>query len=165
MSFNDLDAIKISGFMGFSKINELMMNDCTNVPKERGIYFVLNPTRQRDLSDLNVGGHFKGRNPTVSFTELQRNWVEDTLVLYIGKAGGLSSRATLHSRLKQYMRFGNGEPVGHWGGRLIWQLNNNRDLSICWLELPENEPCEIEKSLIREFTGRYGKRPFANLTG
>lgn len=165
MNFNDITSIKESGFEGFIKINELMMTNCANVPRQQGIYFVLNPTRQRDLSDLNVGGHFKGRNPTISFTELQSNWVDDTLVLYIGKAGGFSSQATLHSRLKQYMRFGNGEPVGHWGGRFIWQLNNNQDLVIGWKPLPGEEPREVEKRLIREFTTVYRKRPFANLTG
>lgn len=165
MNFNDIGVLKKSGFKGFIKINELMKNGCANIPRQQGIYFVLNRFGGKELSDVNVGGHFKGRNPTISFPELNRNWVDNTVVLYIGKAGGFSSRATLYSRLKQYMRFGCGEPVGHWGGRLIWQLNNNRDLIICWMELPEDEPREIEKSLIQEFTINYGMRPFANLVG
>ena len=84
-------------------------------------------------------------------------------MIYIGKAGGSNSRATLHSRLKQYMRFGEGEPVGHWGGRLIWQLENHRELTVCYKTLANSEPREEEKKLILEFESIHGKIPFANL--
>ena len=94
---------------------------------------------------------------------LKNNLVEDTLVVYIGKAGGSNSRATLHSRLKQYMRFGEGKPVGHWGGRLIWQLENHRELTVCYKTLANSEPREEEKKLILEFESIHGKIPFANL--
>jgi len=61
------------------------------------------------------------------------------------------------------MRFGNGKPVGHWGGRLIWQLKNNQNLIICFLLLPATEPIDLEKYLILNFESKYGKMPFANL--
>ena len=162
MLFNDTSEMKEFGFIGFETIDTLMMYECSQVPKQKGIYFVLNQGPSNFLQN-SVGGHFKGKNPTVSINKLKNNLVENTLVIYIGKAGGSNSRATLHSRLKQYMRFGEGEPVGHWGGRLIWQLKNHRELTICYKTLPNSEPREEEKKLILEFESIYGKIPFANL--
>ena len=149
-------------FIGFETIDTLMLYECSQVPKQKGIYFVLNQEPSNFLQN-SVGGHFKGKNPTVSINELKNNLVEDTLVVYIGKAGGSNSRATLHSRLKQYMRFGEGEPVGHWGGRLIWQLENHRELTVCYKTLANSEPREEEKKLILEFESIHGNIPFANL--
>ena len=162
MLTGNINKLKSYGFEGFHTVNTLQKNDCSTIPKQKGIYFVLNQGPSNFLQN-SVGGHFKGKNPTVSINELKNNLVEDTLVIYIGKAGGSNSRATLHSRLKQYMRFGEGEPVGHWGGRLIWQLKNHRELTICYKTLPNPEPREEEKKLILEFESIHGNIPFANL--
>ena len=59
---------------------------------------------------------FKNKAPTVALDALVANWVDDAEVVYIGKAD------QLRRRLTQYADFGAGKPVGHWGGRLIWQL-------------------------------------------
>lgn len=164
MLFDDIKEMKESGFEGFETVDTLMIYECSQVPKQNGIYFVLNQGGKPSFLQKSIGGHFKGRNPTVSVNELRENWINDTLVVYIGKAGGTNSRATLQSRLKQYMQFGQGDPVGHWGGRLIWQLSNNRDLIVGWKPLPKSEPREEEKKLIRDFELSYGKMPFANLS-
>jgi len=37
--------------------------------------------------DESIGGHFKGKNPTVAVGTLENKWVDDALVLNIGKAG------------------------------------------------------------------------------
>lgn len=162
MLFNDTSEMKEIGFKGFETIDTLMMYECSQVPKQKGIYFVLNQGPSNFLQN-SAGGHFKGKNPTVSINKLKNNLVEGTIVVYIGKAGGSNSRSTLHSRLKQYMRFGEGEPVGHWGGRLIWQLENHRELTVCYKTLANSEPREEEKKLILEFESIHGKIPFANL--
>jgi hypothetical protein len=165
MDYNSIESLKHEGFEGFEDVQKLMDYGCISVPKVRGVYFILNPTYEKKFMKINVGGHFKEKDPTVSVDELERNWVKDSIVLYMGKAGGPNSKATLQKRLKQYMRFGQGEPVGHWGGRLIWQLKNSHDLIVCWGKLPDGDPREVEKALIQDFTQTYGKRPFANLTG
>ena len=62
------------------------------------------------------------------------------------------------------MCFGQGKPVGHWGGRLIWQLEDAKDLIVCWKVLEKEEPREEEKKMIQAFKKQHeGKRPFANL--
>jgi len=164
MKFESINDVKSAGFTGFEKISSLMSNRCINIPKIKGIYLVLIDNKPVFMKE-NIGGHFKGKNPTVPISVLESNWVENTIVIYIGKAGGGSSKATLKSRIKQYINFGGGQPVGHWGGRLIWQLSNNTDFKICWKETPNSNPREIEKNLISDFENIYYKKPFANLQG
>lgn len=164
MDFNNIEAIKSSGFIGFRKMSELFV-DSSSIPKIRGVYLVLNPNYQNpEYLQTGTGGHFKGKNPNVLLEELHSNWVENSLVVYIGKAGGEGSGATLHSRLKQYFSFGQGKNIGHWGGRLIWQLKNSADLIVCWKPLPTDAPRVYESQLIQTFVTAFSKRPFANLT-
>jgi hypothetical protein len=87
---------------------------------------------------------------------LARNWVDDAEVVYIGKAD------QLRRRLRQFADFGAGKPVGHWGGRLIWQLPNIDQLLVAWKETPGRVPIEAERELIAAFRRVYGKPPFAN---
>ena len=65
----------------------------------------------------------------------------------------------------QYLKFGQGKNIGHYGGRLIWQLKNHLDLIFCWLPMTDTEPRELEKKILADFIQQYGQRPFANLTG
>ena len=92
--------------------------------------------------------------------------MDGTEILYIGKAGGGTSSSTLYKRIKQYLDFGNGKKVGHWGGRYIWQLQDSDDLYFCWKETQTgNLPREEETSLITIFKESHeGKLPFTNLT-
>ncbi|WAC49365.1 hypothetical protein OVA03_05510 [Asticcacaulis sp. SL142] len=112
-----------------------------------------------------TGGHFKGRDPTVSTDKLTAKWLDDESVVYVGKAGSRGSKATLRKRLKSYFDFGTGKPVGHWGGRYIWQLAYANDLIVAWKSLGESDPSPsaFETKLLRDFKARCGKLPFANL--
>ena len=105
---------------------------------------------------VSLGGRFKGKDPTVSSRELCENWVTGTPVVYIGKA------TSLRARLRQYRDFGNGKPVGHWGGRYIWQLADAAELLVAW-KPTAGEPRTIEAEMIAAFVQQFGKRPFANL--
>ena len=167
MNFNNLSEIKKAGFIGFKKMSELF-KDSSMLSEEKGVYFVLylsnKPPR---FMSIGTGGHFKGKNPNVSIAKLKSNWVDDAIVVYIGKGGGLNqkgkeSKATLKSRLKTYFSFGKGNDVGHSGGRYIWQLKNSKDLVVCWYPTPDKEPAEVETNFIIEFKINYSKRPFAN---
>ena len=111
---------------------------------------------------VGTGGHFKRKDPNVSIDVLKLNWV-DSLVVYIGQAGGGASNATLNSRLKQYFRFGQGKNAAHYGGRYIWQLENSEDLIVCWKPLPNDDSRTMERQLIKSFKNEFSKRPFANL--
>ena len=160
----EIDNLKELGFLGFHSVKYLIETDCGNIPNVMGVYIVFCRSEQINFLNDSIGGHFKGKNPTVSINKLSEKWVDNTPILYIGKAGGFKSNATLKKRIKQYIQFGNGQPVGHWGGRLIWQIKENRELLIAYKSLSDIDPREYEKTLITKFFENYGKLPFANLT-
>ena len=162
MNNTELQQLKEDGFTGFKTVKELKC-DMSSVPAHKGVYVIL---RENDgepkFVETGTGGFFKGKNPNVSIAELNKNWVKDSSIMYMGKAGGQNS-ATLNSRLKQYMKFGNGQPIGHWGGRYIWQLEDADELIVCWKETTE-DPRDVEVLMIKEFKKLHGGcRPFANL--
>ncbi|MEE9193246.1 MAG: hypothetical protein V3U21_01795 [Thermodesulfobacteriota bacterium] len=161
---NSEEGLRVMGFEGFVSVMSLIDSNCINIPKCKGVYLVLFENGPPRFNNTSVCGHFKGRNPLVSLDKLISKWVDSALIINIGKAGGSGSGVTLHSRLKQYMRFGEGKPVGHWGGRYIWQIENWTELILCWKQLPLDEPRKVEKELINEFVAQYGKLPFANRT-
>ncbi|MFL5802393.1 MAG: hypothetical protein ACJ8CR_11730 [Roseiflexaceae bacterium] len=134
------------------------------MPRERGIYLILRLANAPPIFlPHSAGGHFKGKDPSVDVTILQRNWLDKPIVVYIGKAGSQNGKATLKKRLWQYMEFGLGKPVGHRGGRYIWQLADVKDLLVCWKPTLFVDPAVIEKHLIQAFQAKYGRPPFANL--
>jgi len=162
--FKTIEDIRQQGFVGFVKIQELF-NDQSKIPEKPGIYMVLYLGSNRPSFIIpGTGGFFKGKNPNVSTEALLSNWVKDTVTLYIGKAGGTGSDATLKKRLRQYLRFGQGADIGHYGGRLIWQIKDSGNLLVCWKTQMSEEPRVMEYELIQEFVLQYGKRPFANLS-
>lgn len=151
------EEIEKYGFVGFKTIAELS-NDCTCIPKCEGVYLVLFPENLNvEFLTTGTGGFFKGKDPNVQASVLKENWVLKSNIVYIGKA------TSLKQRLKQYLQFGAGGAVGHYGGRYIWQLKNSQSLIICWKTLNGDDPREIESKLIKKFTDEFGKLPFANL--
>lgn len=156
MTFNNIIEIKNEGFIGFKKMSELFL-DNSMLPNNNGVYLVLNiDNKPGQFLTVGSGGHFKGKNPNISLAELKINWVDNTKVVYIGKA------TSLKTRLRQYFSFGQGKNIGHYGGRLIWQLKYSKDLVVCWKSL-QSDPRAYEAELIKQFVETYGNRPFANL--
>lgn len=153
-----------AGFTGFTTIGALMADTCA-APAAAGVYVVMrNDDGRPTFTTKGTGGFFNQKDPNVSIDELERNWVDDTSIVYIGKAGGPKSGATLRSRLRQYMEFGQGKPIGHYGGRYIWQLQDARELTVCWKVIGDKDPRDVENQMIAMFKVEHGgRRPFANL--
>ncbi|MBP3454948.1 MAG: hypothetical protein J6K38_01655 [Alistipes sp.] len=164
MDFKTIDNLRRSGFSGFLSVATLRQ-DLSLIPDIRGVYMVVRTGGSMPkFLTTGSGGHHKGEDPNVPIEELRTKWVEGTCVLYIGKAGDEGCGATLRSRLRQYLRFGQGKSEGHKGGRYIWQIEDSDKLLFCWRPLPSGNPSETETSLIEEFKHRYDSRfPFANL--
>lgn len=162
MFFSDIEKIKEAGFTGFVDIENLI--DKKHEPsKHPGVYMVIKPDNETiEFINPGSGGFFKGKNPNVDISVLKQNYVNEAIVLYIGKAGSLTGKATLYSRINQYLKFGQGKNIGHWGGRYIWQIKNPEKLIFCWKPI-DTEPKEYERALINSFIKQYGKMPFANL--
>lgn len=110
MNFDSLSSMRRSGFQGFVPIRKLRLSECSTVPFSKAIYLILRVNLKcASFLSVSAGGQFKQRNPTVSITLLQDKWVDNALVLYIGKAG-----RSLRRRIGTYVRFGQGAPVAHW---------------------------------------------------
>ena len=148
------EGLAAAGFVGFVNWAELSWDE---VPSGQGVYVVMTdgPDPPEYLS-RSPAGWFKRRDPTGSRTTLEAAWVEGCPLVYIGKA------ARLRTRLRQYRDHGQGKPVGHWGGRYIWQLSNSGDLVVAW-RVTDEDPEQLEKEMLAAFLDQYGQLPFANL--
>lgn len=147
-------SLREAAFEGWITFGELRTSTC---PPTGGVYVVTyGGALPTDWPDRSCGGWFKGKDPSVAKDALVANWVGGADVVYIGKADHLKRR------LVQFADFGAGKPIGHWGGRLIWQLPNVGDLRVAWKETPDRSPLRAEADLIDLFRQTYGKPPFAN---
>ena len=147
-------------FKGFKTIRELK-ESCSEVPSSNGVYLVLRRNNQQPIFSISsLGGYVKVPNdsPCYSLSYLQEQYVNGTCILYIGKS------TNMRSRLRSYMRFGQGKRASHGGGRAIWQMTDVDDFVICWAETLENSRM-VEWRMIQAFKlSHEGKRPFANMS-
>lgn len=147
-------ALEDAGFSGWAPLSAIRTTVC---PSSGGVYVITyEGSAPVEFRARSCGGWFKGKDPTASREMLVANWVEGAEVVYIGKADSLKRRLT------QFADFGAGRPVGHWGGRLIWQLPNVDALRVAWKETPGRVLVELEAEMISAFRQAYGKPPFAN---
>lgn len=147
-------------FKGFKTIRELK-ESCSEVPSSNGVFLVLRRNNQQPIFRISsLGGYVKvpDDSPCYSLSYLQEQYVNGTCILYIGKS------TNMRSRLRSYMRFGQGKRASHGGGRAIWQMTDVDDFVICWAETLENSRM-VEWRMIQAFKLRHeGKRPFANMS-
>ena len=159
--FNDIDLMKKSGYTGFLPIEELIKSRKV-IDKLKGVYLVLYLLDSQPIFvEKGTGGYFKGEDPNVPIEVLKVKWITGTKVVYIGRGGQKGKKSNLKSRLSQYIRFGQGKNVGHRGGRYIYQIENSKNLVICWKYT--EDPEVVESELIDKFISVYGKLPFGNL--
>jgi hypothetical protein len=145
--------LKSIGFEGFVPVER----GSVLAPDGPGTYVVLRDSVDDPaFAELSKGGWFKGKDPAVAVEALSAKWVIGAVVVYIGQSGGL------RRRIRQLARFGVGKPVGHWGGRYLWQLNDCPELIVAWRR--DDQPVTGEQRLLAGFTAHYGRMPFANLS-
>lgn len=153
-----LEKLINNGFEGFVSVKDLKEDfKSGGIPEAEGVYHVLRlKETEPEFLKKGSGGYHKGKEPNVSIDELQQNWIDAESVVYIGKA------KELYKRIQQYIKFGSGKNVGHFGGRYIWQLADSNDLVVCWKCV--NDSRSVEAVMITDFKENHnGKRPFANL--
>ena len=155
-------ALENAEFVGWATWLQLRRSGYSAIPALPGAYVVYRPTAAvPTFVHPSPAGWFKGEDPTVFEARLQGEWIEGAQVIHIGKAD------VLRRRLTQFGQFGAGEPVGHRGGRLIWQLPDADDLLVAWHEITWAEAArDYERRLLAAFAEKHdGRRLFANLTG
>ena len=150
-----------AGFSGFVPFGQLVQ---VEPPTDAGVYVVVRVNAGPPIFvESSPAGRFKGKDPTVGRELLDTAWVPGSEVLYIGKAGaGRSGRRGLRKRLEEYRRHGEGQPIGHWGGRYIWQLRDAGELLVAWRVTGDESPELVEARMLDDFVGQFGRRPFAN---
>ena len=165
-SLMSISSLQSQGFSGFVRVADLRSGNQDNIPDAPGVYLVLRDfVSHPDFLEVGTGGHFKRKDPNVPIARLTNEWVEQALIVYVGQSGS-NSDGTLRKRIGQLIDFGQGKPVGHWGGRLMWQLQGADRLLVCWKEVVGADPEEPKKELIKAFkSGHSRRRPFANLRG
>jgi hypothetical protein len=147
--------LEADGFEGWVTFDHLRNTD--PCPTSGGVYVVSRSDQSAPcFLDQSCGGWFKDRDPTVTNDHLVANWVDDAEIVYIGKANNL------RRRLREFAKFGAGYKIGHWGGRLIWQLEESSTLLVAWKETPDLDPASVEAHMIADFRSAYGHPPFAN---
>ncbi len=166
MNFTKIGLLK-EGFVGFYNINSFFNGRADiKIPGNPGNYIVFRIEKSKPtFLEKSPAGWFKGIDPTVGIEKLGGKWVEGANVLYIGQTGYTEGKkGTLKYRIQTFIKFGSGKDVGHWGGRLIWQVKGHENFLIAWRIIENNEnPLIKEKQMRKEFKDIYGKIPFANL--
>lgn len=158
------DPVDLSGFSGWVPFAAL---PTAEVPPSPGVYVIVRPSDEPPtFLDVSPAGHFKGRDPTVPVAELAALWVPGARIVYIGKAalGGIGRRG-LRKRLDEFRRFGSGAPIGHSGGRRIWQLADHAELLVGWRVTDDIDAAKTETAMIAAFRAHHGRLPFANMRG
>ncbi len=157
-SRGSLASAGFTGWVRFADLEPALQDIPTAVA---GIYVVLRERRADPpawVTPSPVGLTWRG-DPSVSIEQLGANWVSGAQVVYIGKA----ESGRLRSRLREFLRYGEGRGGRHAGGRLIWQLPDPWMLRVAWQVLPAGaNALAFEGKLIAAFRSVYGKPPFAN---
>ena len=97
MKFNLINEFKSEGFSGFVTIDELMKNNCSQIPTKKGIYIVIRKSNKKPTFMIeSVGGHFKGKNPTVDISKLESQWAKLNLFAVL-----ISQEQTIIYKLKR----------------------------------------------------------------
>jgi hypothetical protein len=158
--------LRQSGYEGFVTIGALRESDFGGVPDQPGVYLALYASQDPPrFLPVSPAGEIAGESATIPVDELEDFWVPDALVLYAGMAGGKGKKATLRSRVEQFLDFGRGQKVRHRDGRAVWQIVRSSTLLICWLPTPRADPWGKRKSLLNAFAERHGSPPFGNRAG
>ena len=157
--------LRARGFAGFAAVRRLREDRLAEVPVGPGVYAIL---RTSDTAPTflkaSLGGWFKGKDPTVPIATLRAKWIPGVQLLYVGKATpGPTGRSGLRKRLTLLLDYGAGKPVGHQGGRYLWQVEGSDDYLVAWR--PSSDPTVEENALLDEFLAAHGAYPFANIAG
>lgn len=157
----EVDALQLDGVTYVRNLKA----SCRIIPESPGIYVVLgNYPEIPEFLEKGTGPEFhlnKGIPKAMNYPvpKLENKWVDDTLIMYIGKTD-----ETLLNRISTYVKFGMGRDVAHRGGRAIWQLPDSDQLLIGWKKIEGAvNASTVEKNLLQEFKKRHNEMlPFAN---
>ena len=152
------DDARAAGFSGFVTVGDVLDGGLPQDASlsECGVYLVCRPPgfKPRFIPPEEAAAAGNVDNP-LSASDLRAKWVDRAEVLYIGQ-----TTRPLQERLGELCKYAIGCAHNHYGGRILWQLRDSRQLLLCWK--PTQKPGEFEGELIDGFKRELGKFPFAN---
>jgi len=158
-----LTFLEAGGFEGFLPQGALHAEGCLSIPNECGVYAMIRESLvPGEFMPRSTAPEYRGMKPHLPIDDLKARWVPGAQLLYLGCAFGTGVRSLLRQRVKRYLRFGHGKVVGHWGGRLVWQLRDHAKLLVAWKSTGDTDPRALTADLLDRFVARYGELPFAN---
>ncbi len=148
---------EMAGFVGWKTVHEASTEDA-RVPDAAGVYVVYSDRRgPGEFLATNPAGWHKGQDPTVPSALLEERWIADAGALYFGSA------MDLRKRLMRLGQFSAGEPVAHYGGRILWQVAFSDEFLVAWKETDDSQHASEKKALVQQFKSTFGRQPFANI--
>ena len=155
------------GFVGFVPLEDWDESQVMGIMQSdvEGVYVVVREST--DVPTFLDEDHRKLRPKRWSADDAADRWVPGVQVLYFGK-GPLRSSTTkrrqgLARRVGELQRHGYRGGANHYGGKLLWQIDDADALLIAWKPLAEGESAAIESGLIRGFDRIMGRQPYANV--
>ncbi|MCU1509499.1 MAG: hypothetical protein JWQ12_1764 [Glaciihabitans sp.] len=162
-----IESLREYGFVGFVPLkdwDEFQVIGLTQSDIE-GVYVVVREST--DVPKFRDEDHRKPRPKRWSAEDAADRWVSGVQVLYFGKGPLRSSKAKrrqgLARRVRELQKHGYRGGANHYGGKLLWQIDDIDSLLIAWKPLAEGESAAIESGLIRGFERVMGRQPYANI--
>lgn len=149
----DRKDLEAAGFVGWTSVQE-----ASDVPDTPGVYVVYSDHRGAgEFLATNPAGWHKDQDPTVPSALLEERWIADAGALYFGSA------MNLQKRLIRLGQFSAGEPVSHYGGRILWQVSFSAEFLVAWKETEDGDHATEKKGFVKQFKSTFGCQPFANI--
>src|SRR5205085_12113439 len=152
-----------AGFTGFRTVGQLHADRCEEIPNECGVYAIVRETADAPEFTRSSAPVWRRMDPGVAVDELEKHWVPNVELVYLGLASGTGVRSKLKQRVKRMLRFGHGKVVAHWGGRFVWQLRDRTALRVAWKPASLEDAARLDAELREQFVRRHGRLPFANV--
>ena len=150
-----------SDIINWYRLEDIYNNSFIDISDNKGIYIVkvaegFTPVFLETTTAIE---NYKDKNMVYDASKLKEKYNNsDQHVLYIGKSGGRSP--TLKKRIRQLIRYGYEEVKNQRGGRAIWQIENNKELLLGYMEFEQPEMWEKYSLII--YKEKYGVFPVAN---
>lgn len=142
-------------------VSELYGSQCSQVPNEKGVYFVKVPQcMQVEFTEETTAiREYLSRCMLYPREELVAKYDRaDKNILYIGRAIGERSR--LRQRIRTLVRYAHAEVCNHRGGRALWQIKNSECLLAGFFAC--DNASDVEARLLHAYRTAYSVLPVAN---
>jgi hypothetical protein len=167
MSFM-IDELKADGFIGFVPLRSFQKVSILREGLDaEGVYAVVRESVMRPvfLEDT----HPKPRPKIYTAGDAEARWINGAQILYFGK-GPLRKprhgrRQGLAQRIHEMRAHGYAGAANHYGGKLLWQVEDRGTLLVAWKVVADGAADATETALIKRFmaTDDSHRTPFANV--